>query len=157
MLIVRFAPYLLLHAQLNRLRTAADIKLDYGCDTNPFAPASIADECHARANRTFSDVVGIRYAVQYNSTTLRWRGRSLATTFFVQIPMIKAIDVAIFELFGGSVNVSSYDVATRRFPKPEISSFNAVSTASPFLFFAALMFNFVIQVRTRLVWSAPKF
>jgi ABC-type Na+ transport system ATPase subunit NatA len=126
---------------------AYHVRVNYGCDTNVFAPASLSDECNSVKNRSFSEVLGIRYAVQYNSSTIRWRGNTLDTKPYVQLPMISQFDRAVFELIGSdSVNVSQYNVDIRRYPKPQVLTFTAVSASSPFLFFAALMFNFVIQV-----------
>jgi hypothetical protein len=51
------------------------------------------------------------------------------------------------DTFAGAVtNVTSYDYSIRMFPHPDIAFASAVATAGPFIFFAALMFNFVLQV-----------
>lgn len=141
------------------------VEFDYGC-------APEAEFCLAARNRSLSDIKATKYVLQYNTTELYSKGVQVDTLRNVALPMQKAIETALMRLVPGErYKQIDFDYATRRSPQPELGSSsphfaavrtppwvvtdettdttNVIATAGGIFFFAALMFNFVIQARAR--------
>eukprot|EP00474_Spongospora_subterranea_P009421 CRZ09879.1 hypothetical protein [Spongospora subterranea] len=88
---------------------------------------------------------GVRYVVQYNSTSSTFRGKTYDPMLNVLLPMQKAADIAIMKtlLTGRPVDVDYNFIS---FPHPETSPIDVAAAYGPMFFFGALMFNFVIQL-----------
>jgi len=71
--------------------------IDYGCDaSNTSLPVFeyAADGCMA-ANHTKSDILGIRYVIQYNQTTTTYRGQITNAFAWIANPLQLAVEQAV--------------------------------------------------------------
>jgi len=114
--------------------------IDYGCNFNS-APSAI-ETCSAAVHNQ-SEILSIKYAIQYNTSGFAVRGVVVNIAKYLVLPMQHAMHRAALSLFGNGVQ---FNISIMDFPHPAISPTNIVSTAGPFVIFGALMFNFVIQI-----------
>ena len=93
-----------------------------------------------------TDDLAYTYAIQYNRTqqiTVWDENINLQTT--VVLPLKVAADRAILRQVTGD-SEAVLNIRTTIFPRPELITFDVVAAFGPVFFFAALMFNFVIQM-----------
>jgi hypothetical protein len=131
--------------------------IDYGCSA--LVAPSLIESCSG-ATHDATEIRGIKFAIQYNTTGFTVLGVAVDLNQYLVLPMQHAMHkaartiLAPFPLLPSYVNfavrlfaqVPNFDVSTADFPRPAISPRNIVSSAGPFIIFGALMYNFVIQV-----------
>ena len=130
-----------LYSNPNTTQGIYQFVIDYGCNSIPGATEIEIDQCFA-ANHTLSEVVGIKFLVQYNQTKTYYRGNKLDTESMYYLPMVNAIERAIIQTMA---NVS-YSYSISKYPHPQLPAINIIATVGPSVIFAAVMFNLVIQV-----------
>jgi hypothetical protein len=137
------------------------LQFDYGC-------SPVDEYCLANTNRSLADVVGVSFVLQYNQTTVYLKGQqedlirirvsrvvcvcssgaNRSWCACVQaLPYQKALDEALLRLVpGAAYHNLSLHYAMRRSPQPLLAPSDLIGTTGSVFFFAALMFNFVVQV-----------
>ncbi|KNC47836.1 ATP-binding cassette transporter [Thecamonas trahens ATCC 50062] len=87
----------------------------------------------------------VGYAIQYNYTETTSFGFPIDPTEYTLLPMQAAVERALMEELSGNPGLE-YRVDLLPFAHPELISYDVVGELGPAFFFAALMFNFVIQL-----------
>lgn len=124
----------------NTTQGVYQFSIDYGCTSVSTQQAEI-DACFA-ANHTADELVGIKYIVQYNRTSIYNAYDEIDTYTGIYLPYVNAVERAIFATFGSNM---TYDFTVSKMAHPALPRFNIVATVGPSVIFAALMFNLVIQ------------
>eukprot|EP00030_Apusomonadida_sp_AF-17_P000548 a175002_751.p1 GENE.a175002_751~~a175002_751.p1 ORF type:complete len:854 (-),score=472.33 a175002_751:20-2533(-) len=87
----------------------------------------------------------VRYAVQVNLTATTSFGEPVDVVTYTQNPMVYAVERALAHTLVGDPNLS-FNIDLQAFAHPEALPYDVIVDAGPSLFFAALMFNFVITL-----------
>ncbi|EFA83624.1 hypothetical protein PPL_02690 [Heterostelium album PN500] len=86
----------------------------------------------------------IHYAVQYNKTTEYSKQKEIKKGTYIELPWINAVEQQLQSNF--SNGQKSYAIDFVQFPHPELVVEDIIKDMGPIFFFAALMFNVVIQL-----------